>query len=65
MNVKDDGPRPLLMGKHLLKIGMSPGPQIGKILKLAFEKQLNGEFQTNEQAIFWVKSNYTDLEGIA
>ena len=44
---------------------MSPGPEIGKILKLAFEKQLNGEFQTNEQAIFWVKSNYPDLAGIA
>ena len=65
MNVKDDGPHPLLMGKHLLKLGMSPGPEIGKILNLAFEKQLNGDFQTNEQAIFWVKSNYPDLAGIA
>ena len=53
------------MGKHLLKLGMSPGPEIGKILKLAFEKQLNGDFQTSEQAIFWVKSNFLDLEGVA
>ncbi len=59
MNIKDEGPRPLLMGKHLLKLGMSPGPAMGKILKLAFEKQLNGDFQTNEQAILWAKSNYT------
>ncbi len=58
-------PRPLLMGKHLLKLGMSPGPEIGKILKLAFEKQLNGDLQTNEQAISWAKSNYPDLTAIA
>ena len=65
MNVKDEGPRPLLMGKHLLKLGMFPGPEMGKILKLAFEKQLNGDLQTNEQAMSWAKSNYPDLAGIA
>ncbi len=59
MNVKDEGPRPLLMGKHLLKLGLSPGPEMGKILKLAFEKQLNGDLETNEQALSWAKSNYT------
>tara|TARA_B100001123_G_scaffold171132_1_gene196936 strand:- start:100 stop:393 length:294 start_codon:yes stop_codon:yes gene_type:complete len=64
INVKDDGPSPLLMGKHLLKLGMSPGPEMGEILKVAFEKQLNGDLQTNEQAISWAKSNYPDLAGI-
>ena len=64
MNVKDEGPRPLLMGKHLLKLGMHPGPEMGKILKLAFEKQLNGDLHTNEQAISWAKSNYPNLSGI-
>ena len=64
MNVKVEGPRPLLKGKHLLKLGMSPGPAMGKVLKLAFEKQLNGDLQTNKQAISWAKSNYPDLEGI-
>jgi hypothetical protein len=44
---------------------MSPGPEIGKILKLAFEKQLNGDFLTNDQAIFWVKSNYPNMVSIA
>ena len=65
MNVKDQGPSPLLMGKHLLKLGMSPGPEIGNILKLAFEKQLNGDLQSNEQAISWAKSNYPNLASIA
>ena len=61
MDVRDEAPRPLLMGKHLLKLGMSPGPEMGKILKLAFEKQLNGDLQTNDEAISWAKSNYPDL----
>jgi len=65
MNVKDEGPLPLLMGKHLLKLGMSPGPEMGKILKMAFEMQLNGDLQTNEQAISWAKSNYPNLAFIA
>ena len=65
MNIKDDGPCPMLMGKDLLKLGMSPGPKMGIILKLAFEKQLNGELQTNEQAISWAKSNFPELAGIS
>ncbi len=65
MKVKDERPHPLLKGKHLLKLGMSPGPEMGKILKMAFEKQLNGDLQTNEQAITWAKSNYPELVGIA
>ena len=36
MNVKDEGPRPLLMGKHLLKLGMSPWTRNGKNFKNSF-----------------------------
>ena len=58
MKVVDEGPRPLLMGKDLLKLGIPSGPEMGKILKIAFEKQLNGDLQTNKQAISWVKNKY-------
>ena len=44
---------------------MSPGPEMGKILKHAFEKQLNGDLHTNEQALLWAKSKYPDLESIS
>ena len=64
MNVTVEAPKPLLMGKHLLKLGMLPGPAMGKILKIAFEKQLNGDLLTNKQAISWAKTNYTDLKNI-
>jgi tRNA nucleotidyltransferase (CCA-adding enzyme) len=56
MNVRDEMPRPLLLGRHLLALGMKPGPEIGLILKQAFESQLNGDFQKEDAAISWAKS---------
>ena len=57
MEVLDEAPRPLLQGRHLLALGMSPGPEMGVILRQAFELQLNGDFQKENDAISWAKSN--------
>ena len=65
MNVRDEAPRPLLMGRHLLAMGMSPGPKMGEVLNEAFEKQLNGDLQTEDDAITWVKSNFPNLSNLA
>jgi len=65
MNVRDEAPRPLLMGRHLLAMGMSPGPEMGEVLNEAFEKQLNGDLQTEDDAITWVKSNFPNLSNLA
>ena len=65
MEVRDEAPRPLLMGRHLLAMGMSPGPEMGEFLSQAFEKQLNGDLQTEDDAISWAKSNLPTLSGLA
>jgi len=65
MEVRDEAPRPLLKGRHLLAMGMSPGPEMGAFLRQAFEKQLNGDLQTKDDAISWAKSNLPTLFGIA
>ncbi len=57
MKIENDGPAPLLMGRHLLDLGMKPSPKVGLILKKAFEKQLNGDLEKEEDAILWAKSN--------
>ena len=36
-------PSPLLMGRHLLEMGMKPGPQIGRIVQAVYAAQLAGE----------------------
>jgi tRNA nucleotidyltransferase (CCA-adding enzyme) len=35
-------PEPILKGRHLLDLGLSPGPEIGRILKAVYERQLDG-----------------------
>ena len=44
-------PKPLLLGRHLLELGMPPGPKMGELLKQVYEKQLDGEITTTEQAV--------------
>ena len=41
-------PKPLLLGRHLLELGMTPGPEMGALLKQIYEKQLDGEIKTTE-----------------
>ena len=56
--VKDAAPKPLLMGRHLIELGVSPGPELGKILQTVFDAQLNGKFDTLETARGWVMKQY-------
>ena len=43
-------PRPLLLGRHLLQLGLPPGPRIGRILAEVYERQLDGELTTVAEA---------------
>jgi len=51
LGVEHRPPQPLLMGRHLLALGLSPGPRIGEILKQVYEKQLDGEIGTIDEAV--------------
>jgi len=51
LGVEHAPPPPLLLGRHVLKLGLSPGPEIGKILGEVYERQLDGEIQSLDQAI--------------
>jgi len=44
LNVNDSKPSPIVMGRHLLEIGVKPGPMMGELLKRVFEAQLDGVF---------------------
>jgi tRNA nucleotidyltransferase (CCA-adding enzyme) len=58
----DNGIKPILMGRHLLDLGYKPGPQMGMILKNAFEAQLDCLFEDINGAIEWVRG-YDSKEG--
>jgi tRNA nucleotidyltransferase (CCA-adding enzyme) len=51
LGVEHQPPAPLLLGRHLLDLGMTPGPRVGDVLKQVYEKQLDGEITTVEEAI--------------
>ena len=51
LGVEHEGPAPLLLGRHLLQLGLSPGPPIGRILKRVYERQLDGEVRSLEEAL--------------
>jgi tRNA nucleotidyltransferase (CCA-adding enzyme) len=43
-------PKPILMGRHLIELGLEPGPRMGKILQAVYEMQLDGTVTTVEEA---------------
>ncbi len=48
-------PRPLLRGRDVLALGVPPGPRVGRILREAWEAQLDGAFSDREGALAWLR----------
>ena len=51
LGVEHRPPPPLLLGRHLLALGLPPGPRVGEILRQVYEKQLDGEITSIEAGI--------------
>ena len=51
-------PQPLITGKDLIALGMKPGPEFGKILKMIEEKYHERDLHTKEDALSWINHNY-------
>ena len=51
LGVEHSPPAPLLLGRHVLALGLEPGPRIGRILSQVYEQQLDGAIATVEDAI--------------
>ena len=50
LEVTSQAPEPILLGRHLLELGLQPGPQIGEITKAVYEMQLDGRVTTLDDA---------------
>jgi tRNA nucleotidyltransferase (CCA-adding enzyme) len=51
LEIEEKAPSPLLMGRHLLEMGLQPGTRIGEITRAVYEMQLDGRVRTLEEAI--------------
>jgi tRNA nucleotidyltransferase (CCA-adding enzyme) len=54
LQVRQKPPQPILMGRHLVELGMEPGKAFGAILHKAYEAQLEGAFTDLPQAWRWL-----------
>lgn len=64
LDVLDSAPKPLVMGRHLLEMGVPPGKRVGEIIHQCFEAQLEGKFFTLEEGLQFAK-NIIDKESIS
>ncbi len=48
--VAQQPPAPILLGRHLLELGLEPGPRMGEITKAVYELQLDGKVRTLDDA---------------
>lgn len=51
LHVEQRPPEPILLGRHLLDLGVAPGPTMGEITRAVYEMQLDGRVRTLDDAI--------------
>ena len=51
LGVQHAPPEPLVKGRHLLALGLTPGPRVGEVLKAIYEKQLDGSITTIDEGL--------------
>ena len=51
LGVEHAPPAPILLGRHLLDLGMTPGPRMGQILRAVYERQLDGAVVTLDDGL--------------
>jgi tRNA nucleotidyltransferase (CCA-adding enzyme) len=51
LDIEKRAPEPILLGRHLIELGMKPSPQFKQILDHVYEMQLDGKVGSLEQAI--------------
>jgi tRNA nucleotidyltransferase (CCA-adding enzyme) len=51
LGVEHRPPAPILLGRHVLALGFSPGPAVGRIVKAVYERQLDGAVTDLESAL--------------
>jgi tRNA nucleotidyltransferase (CCA-adding enzyme) len=50
LGVEHRPPAPILLGRHLIELGVEPGPRMGEILRAVYELQLDGAVTNLDEA---------------
>lgn len=54
--LEHEAPKPIVLGRHLIALGMKPGPHFKPALDAAFESQLDGAFYDEAGGIEWLRN---------
>jgi tRNA nucleotidyltransferase (CCA-adding enzyme) len=49
-------PKPIVLGRHLIALGLKPGPSFKAALDAAFESQLDGAFHDEAGGVDWMRN---------
>jgi tRNA nucleotidyltransferase (CCA-adding enzyme) len=55
LHVRDGAPAPLIMGRHLIGLGLEPGPAFGPLLDACYDAQLEGQIASVEEGLAFVR----------
>ncbi len=55
-------PKPLIMGRHVLELGVAPGPAVGRLTAACYQAQLDGKFSTLPDALTALRTLINDLK---
>lgn len=58
--IQDSVPKALIKGRHLVDLGLQPGPSFSNILKRCYDAQLEGEFKDIESGLAYLKTILSD-----
>ena len=61
LRVADSAPKPIVQGRDLIAVGMKPGVEFGRILKAAYEAQLDGKFNDLKGGIEYVNEKVREV----
>jgi len=56
LSVDAQPPKPLVMGRHLIELGLKPGPELGAVLEACFTRQIEGDFNTLEAGLAYAQA---------
>ncbi len=65
LEVAERPPEPVLKGRHVVALGVPPGPEVGRIVRAVYERQLDGAVRTLEEAIEEAQRMVSSMTGEA
>jgi len=51
LQIETEAPQPILMGRHLIELGLQPSPQFKRIIESVYGLQLDGKINSVEEAL--------------